>query len=71
MTEDKSKPDKTGKTVRDTKGTEEKKPAATDPTAQNRVQVHQGNIPVLTIQFLSEISIKLGRIATALEKANG
>jgi len=71
MAGDKSKPDTTGKAVRDMKGSEEIKPEATDPKAQNRVQVHQGNIPVLTIQFLSEISQKVGRIADALEKANG
>jgi hypothetical protein len=65
MAGDKPETKKTGDQVRDTKGSDDK------PKDQNRVQVHAGNISVLTIQFLSEISVKLGRIATALEKQNG
>jgi hypothetical protein len=59
MTKDKDK----GKPVRDVKGpaTEEAKPN------HNQVQVHAGNINVLTVQMLSEISQKLGRVATSLE----
>ena len=37
----------------------------------NRIQIHQGNIPVVTCQLLSDINQKLGRIAAVMEKSNG
>jgi hypothetical protein len=64
MAGEKPTDEKTGKNVRDLKGNDDK------PKVPTQVQVHAGNISVLTIQFLSEISQKLGRIATALEKKN-
>jgi hypothetical protein len=42
-----------------------------DPAQKNRVQVHPGNVPVVTVQMLSSINYNLERIANALEKANG
>ena len=69
MAGDKPKDEKTGKDVRDTKGGEI--PGSDKSKVPTQVQVHAGNISVLTIQFMSEISQKLGRIATALEKRNG
>jgi len=46
------------------------KKAATDKApvpANNQTQIHRGNIDVLVVQLLSEISQKLGRIAKCAE----
>ena len=63
MTEGTKQPQTTGKAVRSTKG----EPTAT-PESDNRAQVHQGNIPVLTIRLIDKGVAHLGRIADALEK---
>lgn len=70
-----SKPKTTGKAVRDVKGdTTEKNPVpkiAGEGENPNQVQIHAGNVPVVTCKLLDEINNTLKRIATALEKANG
>lgn len=56
----------TGKAVRDVKGATiatEKQPVT------NQVQIHQGNVSVLTVHFLSKISESLERIAKGLEQS--
>jgi len=42
-----------------------------NPSPGNQVQVIEGNIPLLTLQLLSDINTKLGQILVALEKQNG
>lgn len=52
-----------GKAINDTQGSD----AAKAPI-DNRVQVHQGNIPVLTVHFLSRIAEAVEKIAKAMEQ---
>ena len=73
MTNDKSKSkETTGKAVRDVKGgaTEDK-----PESGPQQIQIHAGNVPVVTVKLLDEINKTLTRIALALEKvlekANG
>jgi len=54
---------KTGKAVRDVQG-----PTEETPVPSNGVQVHAGNIGVLTVKLLNDINTKLGKL---LEVANG
>ena len=61
MTEEK----KTGKAVRDLKGgevpgTTDKKPV---PDGKKQVQIHAGNVPVVSCQLLSEMNVSLAVIA--------
>ena len=53
----------TGKAVRDAKGAATEKVSA---PKDNRVQVHPGNVPVVTVQLLSDMNVKMGIIAGAL-----
>jgi hypothetical protein len=53
---------KTGKAVRDVKGTTDEAPVPSG------TQVHAGNIGVLTVKLLNDINVKLGKL---LEVANG
>lgn len=69
MSESKPKPT-TGKSVRDVKGADPK-PTEKQPAPNPGVQIHAGNVPVVTCKLLDEINSTLKRIATALEKANG
>lgn len=74
MTDEKKSDNPTGKAVRDTKGgTTDKAPAPniTGGTDPNQMQIHPGNLAVLTVKMLDEINSTLKRIALALEKANG
>jgi hypothetical protein len=53
---------KGGQQVLDTKSQDTAK-----TPSDNRVQVHQGNVPVLTVHFLSRIADSLERIAKVME----
>ena len=52
-----------GTPVRDVKGSD----AAKAPI-DNRVQVHQGNVPVLTVHMLGRIADSLDRIVKVMEQ---
>jgi hypothetical protein len=38
------------------------------PVNPGQIQVSQGNVPIVTIQLLNDINMKLGKILAALEK---
>ena len=60
----------TGKAVRSVHSSELPGVTEKSPAPKNQIQIHAGNISVLTVQLLGEINTKLGRIADALEKVN-
>ena len=68
MAQDKSKFKPTGTAVNDVKGQPE---APTAKPESNQIQIHAGNVSVLTVRMLDEINKSLNRIAKALENING
>lgn len=39
-----------------------------EPATSGQVQVSQGNVPIVTVQLLNDINMKLGKIVTILEE---
>lgn len=41
-------------------------------TPPGQIQVNQGNVPIVTVQLLNDINVKLGKVLAILEKeSNG